>query len=372
VNILLLYYEPIPAGQTTHVLSLAQRLARPQYQITVALPAHLRSRASFEQAGVRVVPLPMGKVLWAPAAVLALVRLIRQHNFDIVHIHSQEAGLAGRIVARLAGAKHIVYTPQTIDIRRARWHWVYARIECALAGLTDVIISVNEADRGRLIGWGIPANKVVTIPNGIDLDKFNPVDPKGLRRSLGLDDSRPVVMQVGRLSAQKDPLAFVEGAARVVRRRAPVQFALAGEGPLREAVAARAQALGLGANLHLLGWRADAWRLMAAADIISLTSRWEGTPYALLEAMASSRPVVATAVNGCLEVVEDGRTGFLTPPGDVDAWAARVIELLDDPQAAARLGQRGQARAVANFSLREMAARIESVYTGMARVAAGD
>jgi glycosyltransferase involved in cell wall biosynthesis len=368
LNVLLIYYEPISAGQTTHVLSLVRSLDRHTFRLTVVLPAHLRhSIAAFERTGVQVVPLPLHKMAWPPRAVIALVRLIRQGDIHIVHIHSQEAGLLARIIARAAGARGIIYTPQVIDIRRARWHWLYALIETTLAHTTDVIISVNQPDRQRLIRWGIPLHKVVMIPNGIDLDAFErTVDARNLRRTMGLDEDRPLVMQVARLSAQKDPLAFVTGAAHVVRAWPDTQFALVGEGPLEDEVSARARELGLGKHVHLLGWHSEAFKLMPAADVVSLTSRWEGAPHALLEAMAWSRPVVATAVNGCTDIVVHQETGFLVPPGDIPAWAGCVIDLLNDAAMAAAMGQRGRRRVEEKFSLPEMVRRIERLYLQVA------
>lgn len=368
LKILLIYYEPIPAGQTTHILSLARGLDRRKYRLTVVLPANLQyAVAAFRQTGVEVIPLPLRKVVWRPRAVVALDRLIRRGDIDIVHVHSQEAGLLSRVVALTAGARRVIYTPQTIDIRRIRWHWLYVLIERILARGTNVIVSVNEADRERLIRWGIPPHKVVTIPNGIDLGAFEgPVDVGSLRRKLGLDENRPLVMQVGRLSMQKDPLAFVEGAAYVVREHSDVQFALVGEGPLGDAVATHVQALSLNGYVRMLGWCDEAFRLMAATDVVTLTSRWEGMPHALLEAMAWSRPVVATAVNGCPEVVVDGSTGFLVPPGNTTAWARRVMDLLSDPVRAAAMGRQGRKRVEERFSLQDMAARIEKLYLQMA------
>lgn len=362
MNILLVYYEPIPAGQTTHVLSLAHSLACRGYRLTVVLPAGLSSRASFEQAGVQVVPLPMGKVWWPPRAIMSLLRLIRTHNFDVVHIHSQEAGLVARPLARLAGARRILYTPQTIDIRQKRWQWLYSLVERVLATLTDVIISVNETDRARLLRWGISPHRVVTVPNGIDLISFDKAGDEMELEAVGLSKDLPLVMQVGRLGPQKDPLAFVEGAAHVLRARPDVQFALVGEGPLQNAVLARIEQLGLAGQVRLTGWRDQAFRLMGCADIVTLTSRWEGTPYALLEAMACSRPVVATAVNGCVEIVAHGVTGFLTPPGDIQTWAKCVLYLLEHPAEAAAMGRAGRQRVEEGFTLQEMVRRIEQLY----------
>lgn len=377
LNILQIYYEPAPAGQTKHVFALAQALAQ-EHRVTVVLPDSLvphllPARRELEQRGVEVLPLAMRKLFWPRPTLQALSRLVRRENWDIVHVHSLEAGLCGRAASWLAGPSrhrsgtHIVYTPQTIDIRRARWHWLYKRLERLLAAITDTIISVNETDRQRLIRWGIPPHKIVTIPNGIDLDAIKqPADPRSIRQELGLDPDRPVVMQVARLSAQKDPLAFVEGAALVAQQHPSAQFAMIGQGPLKDAIAARIQAQGLQEHVHLLGWHARAHRLMAAADVVTLTSRWEGLPYSLIEASAASKPIVATNVNGCPEVVSEGETGFLVQPGDAPTWAARVSQLLEHPALAAQMGRNGRRRAERVFALDVTTTRIKQLYQGLA------
>jgi glycosyltransferase involved in cell wall biosynthesis len=367
MEVLLLYYEPQSSGQTTHVLSLARGLDRSRWRVTVVLPDHLADVAeALRDSGVVVVPIPMPKLVANPRTLLSLVHRIRDTGFDLVHVHSQEAGLWARIVTRLAGAPAIVYTPQTINIRRAHWHWLYVLVERLLARITDAIVSVNDLDRDRLIRWGIPPQKVVTIPNGIDLSKFRgSVDIASLRNALELDSSRPVVMQVGRLSAQKNPVAFVEGASRVVRALPEAQFALVGDGPLRDEVAERIRELGMEHNVHMLGWHKNAFRAIGAADVVTLTSRWEGAPYALLEAMAWSRPVVATAVNGCPEIVVNGVTGFLASPGETAAWARRVALLLDDPVKAKAMGRKGRKRVEEEYSLSKTIARVETLYRGV-------
>ncbi len=308
----------------------------------------------------------MRKAVLGLEAIVALIRLVREEGFDIVHIHSQEAGLLGRLVAWSAGARTIIYTPQTLDIRRARWHKLYKLVERLLAHVTTAVISVNESDRARLIEWGVSSEKVTTIYNGIDLSRFEePIDVWGLRQSSGLDGNVPLVMQVGRLSAQKDPLAFVEGATHVVCQYPTTQFALVGDGPLRDAVLVRIRELSLEHCVRWLGWRKDADRLIGAADVVTLTSKWEGAPYALLEAMAWSRPVVATSVNGCPEIVVDGVTGFLVPPGDTRAWAGKVRELLDKPAHANVLGLQGRKRVEEEFTLQRMLGRMETLYYDM-------
>jgi glycosyltransferase involved in cell wall biosynthesis len=364
LKVLLVFYEPQPSGQTTHVLSLVDGLNQQQFDLTVILPEHLeRSIVAFQKTGADVLSLGLHKLAWTPAAVAAITRLIRHRAFDIIHIHSQEAGLTTRPLVRLAGARRVLYTPQTLDIRRVRWHWLYILVERALARITDVIISVNNSDRERLIQWGLPPGKVVTVPNGIDLAQFGEsVDTIAVRQTLGLDARHPLVMQVGRLSAQKDPLAFIDGASKVAQRCPDARFAMVGDGPLRGAVTARIQELGLEHQIRMLGWYENARRLIAAADVVTLTSRWEGTPYVLLEAMGWSRPVIATAVNGCSEVIVDEETGFVVGPGDTGAWASRVIDLLESPAKATLMGRKGRMRVEDLFTVQNVVERIERLY----------
>jgi glycosyltransferase involved in cell wall biosynthesis len=364
MRILLVYYEPQPSGQTRHVLSLAQGLDPARHQLTVVLPDCLQDLVpDFVRTGARVVSLPLRKVVADPRTLRALAQQIRSSGPEVVHVHSQEAGLYARIMARLGGARAIVYTPQTIDIRRGRWHWLYALAERALASITDRIVSVNEADSKRLRQWGLAAHMVITIPNGIDLREFSRrIDVAQVRRSLRASPRNPLVLQVGRLSAQKNPIGFVEGAARVIRMFPDARFALVGDGPLRDRVAQRVHGLGLEGKVHLAGWRAGASELMAAADLVTLTSLWEGAPYSLLEAMAWSKPVVATAVNGCPEIVANGVTGVLVPARDSVAWGEAAAELLRNPARAEAMGLNGRQRVEQLFTLPLMIDRTERLY----------
>jgi glycosyltransferase involved in cell wall biosynthesis len=366
-NILLIYYEPIPSGQTTHVLSLAKGLAQSRYHLTVVMPLALSSCIEdFRQAGVQVVLLPMKKIWWGLRSFRALFQLICQEHYDIVHVHSQEAGLAGRLVSWLAGARRIFYTPQTVDIRRTYLQWIYIIAEVLLANITERIISVNDVDRTRLIRWGIRADKIVTIPNGIDFGMVEkPQDAAELRRSLGVSDGDPLVMQVGRLAEQKDPLAFVQGAEVVLRSCPQARFVMVGDGPMHTEVENYIRHKGLSNRVFSVGHRPNAYHLMAAADVVTLTSRWEGTPYSLMEAMAWKKPVVATAVNGCRELVTDGKTGFLVEAGDQQAWGERVAQLLSELSTRSLYGEAGYKRIKDQYSLEAMVRRLEILYRSM-------
>jgi glycosyltransferase involved in cell wall biosynthesis len=302
-------------------------------------------------------------MLWDWQAVRRLSAWIRRERPEIVHVHSQEAGLVGRLIARASGARGLVYTPQTVDIRRKRWQPFYQRTERALSRLTRRVIAVNEVDRARMAGWGIAGEKIIAIPNGIDLNRFAAHRARGEeKRKLGFNPSEKLVLQVGRLSAQKDPLVFVEGAWRIAGLFPGAQFAMLGEGPLCNEVKGALSRAGLAERVRLAGWQARVEDWLCAADVVTLTSRWEGTPYSLLEAMACSTPVVAFRVNGCGEIIRDGETGYAVAPGDLGAWVEKVTFLLSNPEQAEEMGRRGRQQAEEHFSVQSMVREIENLY----------
>lgn len=359
IRVLYLLYEPFASGQSVHVLSLVRGLDAAQFETRVILPDVLSSLApQFEAAGASVILLPIRRLLWKPRAVFGLAREIRSWKPDIVHIHSQEAGLVARPIAWLVGTRRIFYTPQTIDIRRKRWQKLVNLAEVLLSVITHCIISVNAADRARLQAWGIAGRRLVTVYNGIDLDEVTAApSPQDVLPAAG-----PLVLQLGRLSEQKNPLAFLEGANRVLREVPQARFVMIGSGPLRSAVEEKIAALGLGERVQLLGAVPLASRLLGLADVVTLTSAWEGTPYSLIEAAAWSKPLVATAVNGCPEVIADGLTGYVVPPGDAAAWADRVARLLLDRELAERMGRAGRERAEMLFRVQDMVERLVGLY----------
>jgi glycosyltransferase involved in cell wall biosynthesis len=365
IQVLMVYYEPCVSGQTTHVLSLAKGLDPVKFKIRVFLPILLKSVVDqFKEAGAEVILAPFRKTYWKMAAIRSLFQQIRVNPNAIVHIHSQEAALIGRPLAKLAGARHILYTPQTIDIRQKTFQKVYSTLEVISAHITEKILSVNEADRLRLISWGIPAEKIVSIYNGVDLAQFQTIpDRVELRRALGLHPNGPLVMQIGRMSKQKSPFDFIEGATIVHQTRPGVQFMMIGDGPLLVDVRQKVHDLGLEDIIKVAGAVDHAYRFIPAADILTLTSLWEGSPYSLLEAMAFSKPVVATEVNGCPEIIGPEQCGLLVPPGNPQMWAKAVEDLIDHPQKACMLGQNGRRRLEENFTLPTTIHKIEVLYT---------
>jgi len=265
-----------------------------------------------------------------------------------------------RILAKLAGVKKIVYTPQTIDVRNKKIFGLYKLFEFLLSKITTKMISVNERDRERLIQWGIPANKIKTIYNGIDL-----THNMGHERTQNFKKESSVILQIGRLSPQKDPVKFIEGAKIILEAYPRAKFLMVGNGSLQNEVEEKISELELRDKVSVIGYQENVTELLKSADIITLTSAWEGTPYSIIEAMAWGKPVVVTDVNGCAEIVENEKTGFISQYADVADWSQKVIFLLKNPDLAAEYGKAGRLKAEMNFSINKMMSSIEQVYLDM-------
>jgi len=358
INILYVYYEPFPSGQSTHVASIINHLDRSKFTPFLVFPEnfeHIIEKYNF--LGLKFIPMSMKKIFWPLASMKQFVTIIKKYDIQIVHVHSQEASFVARILAKLAGVKKIVYTPQTIDVRNKKLFGLYKIFECLLSKITTILISVNEKDRVRLIQWGISANKIKTIYNGIDLNHNMRHE-----RNQNIDNESPVILQVGRLSPQKDPVKFIEGAKLVLETFPKAKFLMVGNGPLRNEVEEKISDLELRDKVSVIGYQENVIELLKSADIVTLTSAWEGTPYSILEAMAWGKPVVVTDVNGCAEIVENGKTGFVSPYADVVDWSQKVVYLLKNPDLAMEYGKAGRLKAEMEFSITKMISSIEQVY----------
>jgi glycosyltransferase involved in cell wall biosynthesis len=305
-------------------------------------------------------------------ALVRLTRFIRRGRYTIVHTHSSKAGILGRWAARLAGLAgtpapvivHTVHGWGYHDHQPALVRGVYILLERLTQGLTDrlTVDSPRNAEKGLAEGIAT-TEKYITIRCGIELDRFRrPERPReAVCAELSIPRDATVVGTVTRLSPQKAPLDFVKAVARVAEQRPNVHFVVVGDGPLRAEVEAQIAAEGLTARFHLTGLRRDVPDLLHSFDVFALTSLWEGLPRVLPQAMAAGLPIVATAVDGNAEAVEDGVNGFLTPPGDPGALAAALLRFLDDPSLAAEMGAAGRERST-EFGARKMVEDIAALY----------
>lgn len=310
------------------------------------------------------------------AALAALTRLLRRTRPAIVHTHSSKAGILGRLAARLAGVPVVVHTIHGYgfnDEQPAVLRRLFIRLERSVAPLTSRFIAVSRANLDRGVDLGLfPRHRAILIRSGIPLASFERAGAMrrsdGLRAELRIPDNAPLVGMIACLKPQKAPLDFVEVAARVARLIPEAVFVLAGDGELRGRVQERIDRLSLRDRIRLLGWRRDVPRLLAALDVMLLTSLWEGLPRVVPEAIAAGVPVVATAVDGTTDILKEGETGMVCAPHDLDGLAARVERLLRDRAFANGLVARARA-ILPEFDIDAMVRSQERLYLDLLEAA---
>lgn len=283
-----------------------------------------------------------------PRLVLELARWFRRRQIDVVHAHDEKPCIYGAPAARLAGVRCIVHTRHGPRPQLTRRQAVLVRLA---SRLTDHFVCVSQ-DAARLsIEQGVAADRVRTIWNGIDLERFAYAGPC----------SNGPIAAVARLVPEKGLDYLVRAAALAVRECTSLQVEIAGDGPCLPELKRLAARLGVSGRVRFLGPVGDVSGLLARASSFVLPSLSEGLSLTLLEAMARGLPVVATRVGGNCEVVVDGETGLLTPASDPAALAAAILRLRD-PRVGVQMGRAGRCRAEKYFDVRRMVAAYESLY----------
>lgn len=306
------------------------------------------------------------------AALWRLFRLFARERPDVVHTHHAKAGALGRLAAHLAGVPAVVHTYHgnifsgyfSPPVERS-----VIAVERRLAGFADALVAISPsqkadlADRFRIA----PPSQFHLIPLGLDLAPFltaHSPDP-ALREEIGFPPSGPVVGIVARLEPVKDIARFLHIARIVSGALSTARFLIVGDGPLRMELEEKARILGIADRTLFIGAREDLPRLCPLMDVLCLTSRNEGTPVSLIEAMAAGRPVVAHAVGGVGDVIEDGRTGILVNPADPEGFARRVATLLLDASLRERLGRAARESVRSRFAPERLADDIEALYCSL-------
>jgi glycosyltransferase involved in cell wall biosynthesis len=313
----------------------------------------LWERAS--RLGVRARPLAPAR---KASDLVRLVRAVRSEKASVFHAHLPWALRCGwgLVAAALAGVPAVIASQQLFrgisSRRQLLRQW--------LIGVgVDRFIAVSAEMAGSLRATPLfPARKVEIIRNAVDVRQFQKPPDDALRRTLGGDPSRPIVLTLARLDPQKGLSDLLEAAARVP----DANFVLAGDGIERKRIEDAARSLGVDDRVTFLGYREDVPDLLAACDLFVLPSLYEGLPVSVLEAMAAGKPVVATEIGGTREAVSNGETGLLVSPGDPNALAGAIRSVLSDPQLARRLGEAGRQRALEEFSADRMVRKVTQVY----------
>jgi glycosyltransferase involved in cell wall biosynthesis len=329
---------PRPAGNGTSLADLLEQSA---------IPVHCFGAKSWRQL---------------PGVFRKLRRRLVVDSPQILQCFLFHANVLGTLAAHWAGVPHIL-TGIRVAEHRSSWHLAMARrtshwVEC------HVCVSQAVKDFSLRQGGLQPESKLTVIPNGVDFERFATAAPCALVE-LGVPAGRRAIVYVGRFDPQKGLFWLLELLPRVFSQLPGHDLLLVGAGRDGESLQQHAVKLGLDQKVHFLGFRDDVPQILAASDLVVLTSRWEGMPNVVLEAMAAGKPVVATDVEGVGELLGPAAEAQTVPADDPEGFADKVVAIISNTQLATRLGDENRLRAQQHFSLESMAANYRDLYVAL-------
>ena len=359
LNVLYLITEFDVGGAENMLYEVAMRMDRQRYNLYAAcLTGHGAIGEKLSTSGIEVEYFCMRNRL--DFRIFAkLVKLFKKENIDILHSYLFHANFIGRIAGKLAGVPVIISSIRVSE-KEKRYHlW----LDKLTSGLVDMEICVCEAVREfTLKETGISPKKLVSISNGINLSKFDEEwNREGKRDEFGIGESTKIIGTTSRLSKQKGLEFFLKAAGMILKEFQNTVFVIVGGGELDHELKQLAKKLCIEDKVIFTGFRKDAVEIMSIFDVFVLSSLWEGLPVAVLEAMALSKPVVATDVGGCSELIANGENGFLIKPEDDTGLSRAVISILKNPEFAEKMGNNSRKK-VEQFSVDKMVERTEELY----------
>jgi len=367
VRVLFVVGNFVAGGAERHLLELWSRIDRTRFAVEIACFRNEgQFRSEVEALGWPIHELGVTRRIYDPAGVrglLRLVRLTRTFRPDVIHGYLFGPDVFAALAGRLCGVRAVVVAKRNLDAFDTPRQAALARFAHRTA---THVTAVSEAVARSAVALGVPRERITVIPNGVDARRFAGPAAAGAREAMGGNGAAPLVGSVGCLAARKDYATLLESLCLLAGRGLGFHAALVGDGPERAALEARARVLGLGDRVRFLGERPDVEALLPAMDVFVLSSREEGIPNALLEAMAAGRPAIATAVGGTPEVLRDGVTGWIVPAGAPEPLARALEEAMTQPEEAARRGAAARRAAQESMSIEAMVRRHEAFYEAVA------
>jgi glycosyltransferase involved in cell wall biosynthesis len=365
-----MWSRPTEGGIGRHIVTLIDGLKN-DFDISVACLHQSRLEELILSMGITILPLPLGGTL-SPRedyrSFKLLVGFMRSQGIDLVHSHGAKAALIARPAALVAGVPASVYTVHN-SVFNEKWpSWkngLATTIEHILSWPTDCIVTVSNALRHEIMTREkINRSKIKVIYNGISLNSlhFTPNISQ-----WNLPPRRTVVGTVARMAPQKGLSVLLQAAEQLLRKYRNIHFILAGDGPLKDSLMEQVRSLSMENRFTFTGAVNNISTIYAAMDIFVLSSLTEGLPLSLLEAMAFSLPVVASAVGGVPEVIEHGVSGLLVAPGNATELAHGIAYLLDNPGRAGEMGKKAHQRVVQHFDASKMVEQTAYLYYNLLR-----
>jgi len=371
LNVALCITDLEVGGAERCVAKLASRLDRERFEpVVYCLGPQPKGDTScvteLQAAGIDVRFLGARRSWEILGVVWRLKRLLVRQQPSLVQTFLFHANLVGRLAARWAGVPWVVSGIRVAE-RRSRWHLWADRLS---QRLVDRHVCVSSAvARFSETEARLPANRLVVIPNGVEIQNYPAAQPLDLT-CLGIPAGHRVVSYVGRLDRQKGVHWLAETAGRWLEQLPDCHLLLVGKGPERRKLERLCVHEGTSARIHFAGWRNDVPEILAASDLLVLPSAWEGMPNVVLEAMASGLPVMATDVEGVRELLGPLADQQTVRRGDAQLLVQKIVNLMSNPDIASKLGAENRRRAEQNFGLDKMVAAYENLWDTLAGHAA--
>ena len=365
--------KPELGGAQLSTLNLILNLPKDKYQVSVITSPKGILSPEFKNLGNNktyfspFLTRPLNPIF----DILALIHIYliyRSNGFKIIHTHSSKAGILGRwagLFSRTPVILHTVHGWSFNDYQPVLMKRFYIFLEKITAAFTTKIICVSKKDIQIGLRYKIaPEEKFALIKYGIPLNLFknSACNKEKKKKELGIDNNDPVVGMISCLKPQKSPMDYVRACIDVYNRMPEVNFLLIGDGILKQRCQSELRKSSLNGRFIFTGWRRDVSDILDIIDVVVLTSKWEGLPIAIIEALSKGKPIVATDTGGLRELVKDGVTGYITRPGDYKHTADRILSILKNRDSFFKM--RGEADKVVNdsFDVKAMAVNMDNLY----------
>lgn len=353
-------YKGAMHGAAKYYLNTIPLLNRNDFNVKLCV---LRGRDEltkrFEEKGIDIRHL--GRNKFDPNTLFDILGIVKKADIKVIHAHGYGASNFGRMARIFSKASVIVHAHD--DDSKYPFHQKVA--DYLLSPFTDRAIAVSESVKEAAVTKRrIPGEKVFVLHNGIYLDTFSDPGKERVEKErirLGIKPDHPVIGAVGRLGVEKGIRYLLQAAVKVLTVSPGTVFLLAGDGPLLEDLKNLSQRLGIGKNVVFAGYCQDVPAVLSIVDIVATPSLTEGSPLAVLEAMAMGKPIVASNVGGIKEILKDGETGLLVPSEDPSALAEKILHLIGNSQEARELGKRAREES-GKYDIHLHARKIEKHY----------
>jgi glycosyltransferase involved in cell wall biosynthesis len=344
------------------------------YEVEVAA-SNVGFTEKIERDGFKVYNIPFSRNPISPSnfkAFFSLLRLMRKNKYVMLHTHTPVASFIGRIAGRIAGVPHIVYTAHGFHFHEygnPLTNFIYFKLEKFAGKFTDVLVTINSDDYKVAVEKKmVPHGKVVYIKGvGVDTEKFDPKKydsevNEHYRKQFGFKDDDFVIIDIAEFTKGKNLSSLIEVFSRVLNYNYSPKLLIVGEGILFKEISDILESKELKDKIILPGRRSDIPEILCVSNLFAFTSIREGLPKSVMEAMAMEKPVVAYNIRGVRDLVEDGINGFLIPFGDTDAFAEKIIYLMEHPEFAKEMGKRGREKILKEFSLDVILPQMKELY----------